>query len=338
MKFDILSDGFRLLEIPATELDEFLRMGFSIRMRNFGRELYCYGPTSYPHNIPSHKQTNSEKFISLSVTGTSCSLMCEHCKSRLLVGMESTTSPEQMIQRLERAKAAGGDGVLISGGSDAAGHVPLLRFSDAIKYAKQELGLEVVVHTGLVTQKTAEMLAQADVDAAMLDVIGDELVAREIYHIPDGPNKMRTSLSLLKDSGIPIVPHIMVGLYYGQVRGEIEALQLVSEFSPEAVVIIALSPLRHTPMENLPPPSPESIGRILVAARLGLPDIPLLLGCARPLGQHKIDTDIYAVRAGVNGIAYISEQGVEEARSQNLNPAFLDVCCSLAYRHVRKQA
>ncbi|MCF2135724.1 MAG: radical SAM protein [Candidatus Thorarchaeota archaeon] len=337
MTFDILSDGMHLLEIPATELDEFLRKGFSVRKHNFGRNFYCYGPTSYPHNIPSHKQSNTENFISLSVTGTSCSLMCEHCKSRLLVGMESTTSPEQMIRRLERAKAAGGDGVLISGGSDAAGHVPLLRFGEAIKYAKQKLGLEVVVHTGLVRQETAEMLAQAEVDAAMLDVIGDEVVSREIYHIEDGPHKMRVSLSLLKESGVPIVPHIMVGLYYGQVRGEIEALQMVSEFSPEAVVIIALSPLRHTPMENLPPPSPESIGRVLLAARLGLPDIPLLLGCARPLGQHKIDTDLYAVRAGVNGIAYISEQGVQEAKHHDLNPAFLDVCCSLAYRHVREQ-
>ncbi len=249
--------------------------------------------------------------------------------------MEPTLSPDQMIERLKQVKVKGGEGVLISGGSDARGYVPLGRFGDAIKFAKQELGLHVVVHTGLVDQGTAEMLARADIDAAMFDVIGDDTVAREIYHIENGTSKMKRSLALLHDAGIPTVPHILVGLYYGKLRGEIEALQMISEFSPAAVVVIALSPIRHTPMEGVAPPSPESIGRILTVARLGFPDKPILLGCARPLGQHKIDTDIHAISSGVNGIAYISGQGVVTARDRGLDPVFIDVCCSLAYQHVQ---
>ena len=85
-------------------------------------------------------------------------------------------------------------------------------------------------------------------------------------------------------------------------------------------------------MESVSPPSPESIGRVLTIARLGFPDIPILLGCARPMGQHKIDTDKYAISSGTNGIALISQEGVDFARAQELNPVFEDVCCSLAYR------
>ena len=117
-----------------------------------------------------------------------------------------------------------------------------------------------------------------------------------------------------------------------QLGGEIEALQMISEGNPSAVVIIALSPVRKTTMENVHPPSPENIGRITSVARLGFPDIPLLLGCARPMGQHKIDTDKFAIRSGVNGIAMISQEGVDFARALGLKPTFEDVCCSLAYQ------
>jgi len=191
-----------------------------------------------------------------------------------------------------------------------------------------------VVHTGLVDVATAEMLADAGIDAAMLDVIADDVVAREVYHLDNGADKIRHSLAVLENAGIPVVPHVMVGLYYGQLRGEVEALHLISEFSPKAIVIIVLNPLRHTPMESLTPPSPEAVGRVTLIARLGFPSVPLLLGCARPLGSHKVHTDRYAIRAGVNGIAYVSEEGVQSAISMGLKPVFKDVCCSLAFKHV----
>jgi uncharacterized radical SAM superfamily protein len=143
---------------------------------------------------------------------------------------------------------------------------------------------------------------------------------------------MRQSLDILEEHKIPTVPHVLVGLNYGKLGGEIEALQMIAEGSPSAVVIIALSPVRKTPMENVTPPSPETIGRIMTIARLGFPDIPLLLGCARPMGQHKIDTDMYAIRSGVNGIALISQDGVDFARERGLEPSFEDVCCSLAFQ------
>jgi uncharacterized radical SAM superfamily protein len=246
--------------------------------------------------------------------------------------MESTITPESLYERCLEIKNQGGEGVLISGGSDSKGHVPLDRFGTAIGRVKHELGLKVVVHTGLVTPETARQLAEAGIDAAMLDVIGDDEVSSKVYHIPDGPRKMRRSLDILEEYKIPTVPHVLVGLNYGRLGGEIEALQMISEGSPSAVVIIALSPVRKTAMENVPPPSPETIGRILSIARLGFPDIPILLGCARPMGQHKIDTDKYAIRSGANGIAMISQEGVDFARAEGLEPIFEDVCCSLAYQ------
>lgn len=332
MDFDIPTDGLTILEAPAEELEHWMQTGLEIRLQSFGTDLFCYSPTAYPYKIPDHKPTCAHNFNSLSVTGTSCSLMCEHCEGRLLKGMVSTQTPEKLFQQCSEVHAKGGEGVLISGGSDSQGHVPLKRFLKTIARVKSELDMQVVVHTGLVDEETAQGLGKAGIDAAMLDIIGDVTVAKEVYHLEDGPKRMNQSMELLSSAGIPIVPHVLVGLNYGKLGGEIEALEMISQHSPEALVIIALSPVRKTAMDGVEPPTPQDVGRVMTVARLGLQKTPLLLGCARPIGNHKIDSDKYAVRCGVNGVAYISQEGVDTARSIGLHPVFEDVCCSLAYQ------
>jgi uncharacterized radical SAM superfamily protein len=246
--------------------------------------------------------------------------------------MEPTLTPEQLFERCREIRKQGGQGVLISGGSDAEGHVPLDRFGEAIQRVKSKLGLQIVVHTGLVTPSTARALAEAQIDAAMLDVIGDASVASRVYHISDGPRKMRASLDILESYGVPTVPHILVGLDNGKIHGELEAMRLIAQGKPSAIVVIALNPLRRTSMEDVTPPSPNAIGRIMTTVRLGFKNIPVLLGCARPMGQHKIDTDLLAVQSGMNGVALISQEGVDFARQLGLVPVFEDACCSLAYK------
>jgi uncharacterized radical SAM superfamily protein len=332
VSFDIINEGKAILKASSDDLQVMMKEGMDQRLTIYGKSLFCYSPTAYPYEIKDHTQVALHNFVSLSVTGTSCSLMCEHCEGRLLKGMESTTTPESLFDRCKEIKMRGGEGVLISGGSDSKGFVPLERFIESIQRIKSELDLEVVVHTGLVSENTAQGLAEAQIDAAMLDVIGDEQVSKEIYHIEDGPNKMRHSLDILEGFGVPTVPHVLVGLDYGKLAGEIEALDLIAQGNPSAVVIIALSPIRKTSMESVSPPTPEDIGRIMTVARLGMKEVPLLLGCARPMGNHKVETDKYAILSGGNGIALISQEGVDLAKENGLEPVFLDVCCSLAYK------
>ncbi|TFF91030.1 radical SAM protein, partial [Candidatus Thorarchaeota archaeon] len=260
MTFHILDDGNTVLNAEEPDLDQWMEEAFEIRLKRFGKDLLCYSPTAYPYQIDDHKQRSSENFVSLSVTGTACSLNCEHCSGHLLKGMEATVSPESLYERCRQIAEAGGEGVLISGGSDSEGHVPLTRFVEVIGQVKRDFQLAVVVHTGLVDEETALLLAKARVDAAMLDVIGDESVAERVYHLKDAPRKMLRSLQILEETGVPTVPHVLIGLDYGHLNGELEALDLISKGSPAALVLIALNPLRKTPMEGVAPPSPEDIG------------------------------------------------------------------------------
>jgi uncharacterized radical SAM superfamily protein len=125
------------------------------------------------------------------------------------------------------------------------------------------------------------------------------------------------------------MPHIVVGLYYGQMQGEANAIRIISKHNPSSVIIVAFKPLDETPMENVIPSSPMDIARVILGTRLAIPDKPVILGCARPHGEHRRETDRLAIRAGVNGIAYPTEEGYEFAKSLGLHMEMSNKCCSL---------
>ncbi|MBI2822556.1 MAG: radical SAM protein, partial [Acidobacteria bacterium] len=62
-----------------------------------------------------------------------------------------------------------------------------------------------------------------------------------------------------------------------------------------------------------------------------LPTVPVMLGCARPLGPVKERIDRLAIDSGFNGISYPAEGVVEYARKQNLQPRFINACCGVTW-------
>lgn len=304
---------------------------YRISRRNFSNLIQFYVPGMVHFDTPFYK-SSSHGFPGISVTGKSCQLNCEHCQGRLLDSMIPATAPQELFDICVDIKQKGSDGCLISGGSLIDGSVPLIDFIPTIKQVKQKLGLKVVVHTGLIDPSLAEALADADIDAAMLDIIGSSDTAKEVYHLDCDADSFDHSLSLLEERKIPTVPHIVVGIHYGQIKGERQAVMMISKYHPVAVVVVALMPLDHTPMDKTVPPSPLEIARVILALRLLMPDTPLLLGCARPRGQHKVETDILAIKAGVNGIAYPSEEVCDFSRELGLGFEFYQQCCSLMWQ------
>jgi uncharacterized radical SAM superfamily protein len=56
-----------------------------------------------------------------------------------------------------------------------------------------------------------------------------------------------------------------------------------------------------------------------------------MLGCARPMGDLKVEIDRLAVNAGLNGIAYPANGIVEYARQNGLRPKFINACCGVSW-------
>ncbi len=250
--------------------------------------------------------------------------------------MIPATTPKDLIDLCTELRRKGAVGCLISGGCLPDGSVPLDRFVDAIAKVKRDTGLTIVVHTGIVDLSMAEELREARVDAALIDIIGSDETIREIYQLDVEVEDYDRSLRALHESGIPFVPHVLVGLHYGELRGEFQALKTILKYSPSAVIIIALMSIHDTPMENVDPPTPEDIVRVLTTARLMMPRTPIVLGCMRPKGEHKVKTDTLAVKSGVNAIAFPAEEAVRLAEALGLEVTFSSLCCSQIFEDIER--
>ncbi len=324
----------KLLEADEEELENVLRKAQIFRQKNFGKKIRFYAP-SFIYYKTDYYCSSPTLFPSISITGSACSLKCKHCAGIVLNTMHPASSPEKLKELCRSLKNEGAIGCLISGGCLSDGSVPLERFVDAIAEIKRELGLTVVVHTGVVNRRIAVQLKKAAVDAVLIDVIGSDETIKEIYNLDASVKDYEKSLQALSEARIPMVPHVLVGLHYGKLKGELDALKIIAKHKPSAVIIIAFMPIHGTAMENVVPPPPLTVGKIILAARLMIPSTPLVLGCMRPKGEHRAKTDMLAVRAGVNAIAFPSEKAIKLAESLGYDVSFSSVCCSQIFEDLR---
>lgn len=270
-------------------------------------------------------------YPAISLTGDRCELLCEHCKGLLLKPMIKITDPKNLVDKCRNLARSGRVGVLLSGGSDRKGRIPWVHFYEAIHAIKAETKLFISVHSGFLDRETAANLKQAGVDQALIDVMGDEETAKDIYHLK-GLHVVIDSMENLTNAGIELVPHIVAGLMYGRIQAEYEAIRIISRFDPAALVIVVLTPLKGTPMSAISIPSPVEIGRLVAAARLTMPDIPVSLGCERPRNAEGQIMEELAIKAGATRMAVWSSETVKLAESLGLHTRFQPTCCSVPYR------
>ncbi len=291
-------------------------------------DIHFYAPGLKGYRTSEYASQDAGAFVSLSVTGASCALQCDHCQSRVLEGM-IPLSGGGLFEQARALAERGTRGILVSGGCDKRGRVPLLRHMDDLKRIRAELGLAIRVHPGLPDEETAAALGEVDLDGAMLDIIGAEETIREVYHLEAGVDEYAAVLERLSRHGVPLVPHIILGLHYGRMLGEWRALEMIARHRPKLLVLIILMPLYGTAMATVTTPPVEEIGAFFRTARAAFPDIPVSLGCARPIGPQKTAIDRLAIDAGLDGIAYPAEGIVAYARERGRTPRFHDACCGV---------
>jgi uncharacterized radical SAM superfamily protein len=306
------------------EISALLENEFSLlRMR----KIHFYAP-SFMYYKTSCYSSSPTDFPTISVTGKGCALKCKHCGGHVLETMHPVNSSEQLFELCVKLKKEGALGCLISGGCLPDGSVPLWEFIDGIRKAKQELDLTVLVHTGIINEPMAAALANAKVDAALIDIIGSDETIKEVYNLNVTVKDYSRSLRVLQEAGLSFVPHIIVGLHRGRLKGEFQALEIIRMYKPSALVTIAFMPIKGTDMEKVAPPSPLAVARVLAVAWTMFPETPLVLGCMRPKGEYRIYTETLALRAGVDAIAFPSEETIRFAQNQGMDSTFSSVCCS----------
>ncbi|MBE0428469.1 MAG: radical SAM protein [Thermoleophilia bacterium] len=318
--------------VLSAEVPESLRPGWEIGRRHFGRRVYFHAPSIRRYSTSEFRQDSACSFPAVSITGSSCRLMCDHCRAHVLKWMKPAVTPEALTAEAARFMRQGARGLLVSGGSDADGAVPLAGFLEAIREVRERFGLRVIVHTGITGRSLARGMAAAGVDAALIDIIGCGRTISDVCHLPQATMAdYERSLANLNDAGVPASPHVVIGLDRGRIRGELQALEIISRHDIASLVMVGLLPMKDTPMRDVMPPSPEQMAEIFMAARELVPDKPIQLGCERPAGEHRLLTDQLALKAGLNGIAYPAEGIIGLARKMGLEPEFSGMCCALGF-------
>lgn len=270
-----------------------------------------------------------ESFPAISVTGSDCALSCKHCGRTMLEGVHHARTSDEIVKMAKGFEKKGAKGCLITGGCRKDGTVPVDEHLDAIKTIKKETSLFLLAHTGIIDSKAAKGLKDAGLDGVSLDIVGNLETAKKVYGIDIGPEKYRESLIALDEAGFDVIsPHVCVGLDFGKPSHEIEALEIISSIKPTTIEVIALMPLKGTPMENSKP-NPIDVAKTIAIAQLYFPETPITLGCAHSKGTDRAIIEELALRAGATSIALPAPKTEKVAKKMGYTVRKIETCCAI---------
>ncbi len=287
----------------------------------FGRTITFYVPGMFRYD------DIAGKYQAVSITGGHCVLQCDHCQGKLLQSMIWATTAEALVRQCTTLHEKGNYGILLSGGCDESGGLPWRKFIPAIWEVKQKTGLYISLHSGILDDQTALDLKAAGVDQVLVDVIGDDETLQRIYHVSFGISRIVDTLEALVRAGLDVVPHVVCGLHFGNVKGEKNAIDILSQFPVRQAVIVSMMKIPGTPSMRFNRPTAEAVADLVTYMRFAMPESEISLGCARERGNRKMET--LAIDAGVNRMALPSEEAIAHAQMHGLEIEFQPTCCSV---------
>jgi len=291
------------------------------------RDILFSAPAIKHFDTDEFRNSGKPVFVPVSVTGQECRLGCSHCRGRLLAGMYEAKTPDRLWSLATELRAGGCRGLLLTGGCDEDGVVPLTPFCEVLARIKDELEMKTAVHVRLVDEAQAAAVGTTRTDAAMIDVIGSEEILYTVYNLPEKSlSDITRSIELLRRHGVALAPHIVVGHTAG-LEDARTALNMLDGGAFKCIVFVLVMPLSKS--DDVAAIDTDEVRRFFRSARRRFPDTPLLLGCARPMGEVQRRIDAAALDAGFDGIAYPAEGTVTRAREMGLRPKFSELCCSL---------
>jgi lipoyl synthase len=224
------------------------------------------------------------------------------------------------------------NGILISGGFDRHGRLPMdERLIPELKEVKNKYGLvmKVFVHLGFTDRQTAESLYECGIDGVLVNVFSDKHSIEETYNLKGCiPDMFYGNARLLKEAGLRVSPHLIIGLGESSLSGEYRSVEEIAKSGADSCVFaIAKNISRHDKHGLTEVKSPDVV-KLFKYAKSIMPDIPVILGCARPHGQEFEKMEIELLKLGVNVIAFPSGRTLEYAKDNNYSFHFEEQCCA----------
>ncbi|MCQ5340691.1 MAG: hypothetical protein NO483_03150 [Candidatus Methanomethylicia archaeon] len=248
----------------------------------------------------------------ISITGGYCELMCNHCKGKYLKNMKWIKDSKDLLDELIIAKEKGYNYILISGGFDKKGRLPIFKFLDVIKEGKIRTGIFIELHSGLI--KEFDKL-NGIIDAVLIDVIGSQETI-DNYIKGDWLKEDYEYCMKLAKQYIPIVAaHVLIGVDNGKIKGEYEAIDMAIRANVDVLSILTL-------IDNFS--DIDGIKDIMMYARENFKG-HLTLGCMRLKGKYRPIIEKIAVDLQYDGIANPLYETLKYAK----NVKIINGCCIL---------
>ena len=311
--------------LDAELIDELQRGSRALK-----RPIRFSTPTFKDYTSSEMKGCSKNSFPAFSITAGGCALMCDHCQAKILEPMIPATNPEMLEQKVrDLVLMQDLQGFLLSGGSNRQNEIVYERYYPSVEKLKREFPhLKIAIHSALLDETRAKRMESAGVDTAMMDVIGSNQTIRDVYKLERPVEDFEATLAALCSTKMEIVPHIVIGLHYGKILGEAEALDICSRHDIHALVLVVIMPFYAKP-GTFETPKSADVGRIFMEARTRLADRQVLLGCARPPGMARREIDAYAVMAGLDGIAFPADGMAAVAETIGRPFHQEHACCSI---------
>jgi len=318
-------------DLEDAEFDAILVEQFERRAQaRASRPIRFSTPTFKEYSSTELSGCNKNSFPAFSITAAACGLNCDHCQKKILEPMIPATNPAMLDQKVRHlVETQELNGFLLSGGSNKRNEISYGRYMPIVEQLKRDYpDLKIAVHSALLDERRAKDMESAGVDTVMMDVIGADETIKEVYKLDRPVEDFEATLAALCSTNMEVTPHIVIGLHYGRILGEANALDIVSRYDVTALVLVVIMPFYAKPGTFVTPGTTD-VGRIFLEARERLPDKQVLLGCARPPGMHKRVTDAYAIMAGLDGIAFPADGAVSVAHTIGRPFEQAHSCCSI---------
>lgn len=230
------------------------------------------------------------------------------------------TNQKDLYQKAIEIKSKGGKGILVSGGFNENGKVPI--DYSILKKIKENTGLIINLHSGFVNREDAKEIKKSGIDAVSVDFVGSNDTIKKILKIPFTVSDYENNVKFLIEEEVNIIPHICVGLDQGNIIGEYNALEILKKYPIKSLTLLVLIKNELEKTMNVKYDI-KSIKAFFIYARKSFPNAKLSLGCMRPRIKELDETALL-----FDNIANPTKDMIKLIRNEHYI-SVKEICCSV---------
>lgn len=270
----------------------------------------------YVKMVETYAFIPGRKYVSISITGQHCELMCPHCQARYLRSMLQVRTSEEFENLLNHLYVKGVKGFLISGGFTRDGY---LKISDemlsVIKKFKGNHESVFSIHLGMVPDTLVEKVWNAGFDFIDFEVPPSDDYIKSYrnlrFKVDDYLRTLEKLLTL--DKGFA-VPHLILDSRTSTLEDELNVLGKIAMLKPR--LFVALVEMKVPDLNDF-----SRVKEVLTTARRLFNEVAL--GCMRS-PKFKVYDSFWVSNGLVDRIVMPQREVIDSFKLKVVN-----ACCSI---------